>query len=88
MSEKLLNGIAAQMPELLGETTIIGALWNTNLNLMQILANKYEFIHEIEKENDVLTVLNGKVDYETIAELPISPAVCRSLWQTLQMKRA
>ena len=86
LSEKLLNGIAAQMPELLGkETTIIGALWNTNLNLMQILANKYEFIHEIEKENDVLTVLNGKVDYETIAELPISPAVCRSLWQTLQI---
>ncbi len=63
--------------------TIIGALWNTQNNLMELLSDKYTFIDEIREYSREYyaahpTTLSGRLD-----ELYISNAVKRPIYRTL-----
>lgn len=86
-SKKLLDGLSVMVDPAIGEyQTIIGVLWNTNYNFMEIInSDQYSFKQQIESENDLTKELKDKFDYESLDVLHISPAVKRSVWQTLQI---
>lgn len=65
--------------------TIIGALWNTNDNLMQILSNQYTFLEEIEKiACEYYSNHPVKID-DMLDNLYISNAVKRPIYRTLSI---
>lgn len=62
--------------------TILGELYNTNMNLNEILYHeKYAFRKEIENEN----CGTETVSYEDLEKLYVSPQVRRGIWQALQL---
>ena len=63
--------------------SILGMLWETNDNLMQLLSKNYNFAEEIEKRN--AEEQTGALTYKTVEEMYVSPAVKRQIWQTLQV---
>lgn len=83
LSKKFLEEVVAQSPETGEKWNVITALWETNDNLMELLSEKYLFIDEIEKFNceNKETGLN----YKTVEDLYVSPAVKRQIWQTLKV---
>lgn len=66
-------------------TSIIQALYMTNNNLMELLTEQYEFSEKIEEFNQSNIKLEGKIDYSLVDNLPLSPSVKRSVWQTLKI---
>ncbi len=66
---------------------IMTMLRETNDNLMQLLSSKYDFVKEIEKYNSSLSGIPGKIEYKMLEDLYVSPAVRRSIWQTLEITR-
>lgn len=83
LSKKFLEEVVAPSPETGEAWNIITALWETNDNLMELLSEKYLFIDTIEKFNceNKETGLN----YKTVEDLYVSPAVKRQIWQTLKV---
>lgn len=81
LSAKFLNGITA-INKTTGEiVTILDVLFDTNENLNEILNDEnYNFAEVIESENGLA---DSKVDYSSVEELYVSPAVRRGIWQTL-----
>lgn len=85
-SQMFLNGIEGVKKETGEVFTIIGALWETNDNLMQILSGDYTFMEQIrafnnEKQNEIT-----EVSYDALVkDLYVSPAVKRAIWQTIQI---
>lgn len=65
--------------------TIISALRHTNMNFMELLSKncQYGFIDKIEAFNDSRQGSVDKLSYKLVDELYVSPAVKRSIWQTL-----
>lgn len=67
---------------------IINALRNNVLddkpqNLMELLSSKFDFMYKIKEYNNNLTNSVDKLDYSLLDELYVSPAVKRSIWQSL-----
>lgn len=62
---------------------IISALRMTNNNLMQLLSRRFDYLNEIEKYNSYQSGNSLEINYKTVEELYVSPAVKRSIWQTL-----
>ncbi len=62
-------------------TNIIDAMYNTNHNLMELLSKEFDYIHEINK------TIKSKDDItlEDIKDSYCSPAVKKSIWQTVQI---
>lgn len=85
-SEKFLNGIEG-MDQDTGEIfTLIGALWNTNYNLMQLLSKQFTFSENIAEFNSDKAGMIQKVTYaSTVEKLIVSPANKRAIWQTVQI---
>ena len=84
LSEKLLNGLAVEEPGLGEVGTIIYKMWETNLNLMQILAvSDSPFLQMIEKENG--DVKKNNIDYSLVEELYVAPATKRQIWKAMQV---
>ena len=85
-SKAFLNGIQGIDTET-GETfTIIKALWNTNCNLMQLLSGRFTFQQQITEHNKAQIGEMTQISYENVVEpLAVSPAVIRSIWQTVQI---
>lgn len=81
LSAKFLNGITA-INKTTGEiVTILDVLFDTNENLNEILNDEnYNFAEVIESENGLA---DSKVNYSSVEELYVSPAVRRGIWQTL-----
>lgn len=52
---------------------------------MQLLDRKYKFMEVVEEFN--LDKKSDSLNYETIQDLYVSPAVKRQIWQTLQVVR-
>ena len=67
--------------------TILGALWNTNCNLMEILANdKFTFTEEIEKLRKAYYSEHGDLKLEDrLDEMYISNAVKRPIYRALDI---
>ena len=63
---------------------IITALEKTSCNLMELLSSNYGYSKTLEKENED-KLGDGKIAYEAIENLYVSPAVRRPLWQALQI---
>lgn len=65
--------------------TIISALRQTNKNFMELLSKNcsYGFIDKIEAFNSGRQGQVDKLTYKIVDELYVSPAVKRSIWQTL-----
>lgn len=87
LSKKFLTGIKANVDGN-NDINIIEAMEETNYNLMQLLSNQFEFIEIISKHNnnfnEDLDINN--LDYDSLmGDLYASPAVKRSIWQTIQI---
>lgn len=81
LSKKFLSEITSVDQETGELRTIIQCMYETQNNLMQLLAEPYHFIEAIEKENP--TVDLESISYRIVNDLYVSPAVKRQIWQTL-----
>ncbi len=79
-----LQGINKETEE---PCTILGALWNTNCNLMEILANdRFTFTEEIEKLRKTYYSEHGDLKLEDrLDEMYISNAVKRPIYRALDI---
>lgn len=79
-----LQGINKETEE---PCTILGALWNTNCNLMEILANdRFTFTEEIEKLRKAYYSEHGDLKLEDrLDEMYISNAVKRPIYRALDI---
>ena len=84
LSKELLDGIAAVNPETGEIATIIDMLRDTNLNLMQLLSNNYEF-KKLADDHKAEKLGAGKNPRELVDDLYVSPKIKRSIWQTLRI---
>ena len=85
LSKKFLTGIKANIDGN-NDISIIGAMEETNYNLMQLLSNQFEFIEHINKHNNDLNedLDINNLDYDSLMyDLYASPAVKRSIWQII-----
>lgn len=85
LSYKLLSEIQATIPETGEYTTIIGALWNTNYNLMQLLSQDFNFKNQIELHNKEYYKQNPSNINSMLEEMYISNAVKRPIYRTLDI---
>ncbi|MDE6312235.1 MAG: type II CRISPR RNA-guided endonuclease Cas9 [Lachnospiraceae bacterium] len=84
LSEKLLNGLAVDVPGLGKVGTVIYQMWESNNNLMQILTRQDSpFLKLIQQENGIEK--KNKIDYSIVEELYVSPATKRQIWKALQV---
>lgn len=76
LSKRLLIGLKSYDNE-----NIMEKLEKTKLNFMQIINEKsFGFKEQLEK---LMPKEEGKIKYESIAEIPTSPANKRAIWQTV-----
>ena len=83
LSRKFLMELEAPDKETGEAITILGTMWNTNDNLMEILSDRYEFRHKIEEFNrdyysEHTSNLNDRLD-----DMYISNAVKRPIYRTI-----
>lgn len=81
-SAKFLNGITVE------NQTILDWLWNDNKNLMELLGQEIGFGKVVEEYNDLSDKkpkTGAKIRYSDIQNLYCSPAVKRSVWQTIKI---
>lgn len=65
--------------------TIIGALWNTQNNLMQLLSRRFTFTERIKEENQGYEI-EGEITYDKLVkDIVASPAIKRTVWQTVRV---
>ncbi len=79
-SEKFLckiQGVNEQTGEIL---SILGMLWETQLNLMEILSKDYEFLEQIDKPEKI-----GSLNYSVVENMYASPSVKKQTWQSLRI---
>lgn len=79
MSAKLLNGITVD------NRTILDYLWENNKNLMELLGQEVGFGKEVDKYNKTKRPELKKISYSDVESLYCSPAVKRSVWQTIKI---
>lgn len=84
LSEAFLQKIEGVNKETGEVMTIMDALRNTNCNLMQLLAEPYDFAEKATAYRDAL-LGNRQTLEERMEDLYISPAVRRSIRQTLRI---
>ena len=82
LSGKFLAGIQAPCNETGEMDTIIGFMWNSNNNLMQLLSNSYGFLKAIDECNGDRQFTTLKKEVE---ELYVSPKVKRPIYQSMQI---
>ena len=79
VSEKLFN-------EETGEClNIINAMRNDNILFMELLADRFDYISQIEDFNKSLKKEVTEITPEILEDLYVSPAVKRSIWQTIRI---
>lgn len=84
LSNKLLCGIATDVPGQGEVGTIMYQLWNTNKNLSKIiLESDSPYAKMIEHENNI--EVKDRISYEMVDELYVSPATKRQIWKALQV---
>lgn len=79
MSEKFLNGITIH------DRTVLDCLWEKNKNLMELLGQEAGFMKVVEEYNNTKRPASTKVKYQDVENLYCSPAVKRSIWQTIRI---
>lgn len=87
LSKEFLEHIYSPDKETGEAINIITMLRNTNNNLMQILSYEYGFLEAIDVYNQRLSNDYKEITPEILDDLYVSPAVKRSIWQTLNIVR-
>lgn len=64
-------------------STIISKMWNDNLNLMELLSDRFTYLDAIEDKTKRLEKTLSEIAYEDLEELYISAPVRRMIWQTI-----
>lgn len=83
LSEKFLTGIVVPDKTTGEMTDIIGALYETNENLNELLFDeRFDFMAAVKAENGEES---NEVTLKDVEELYVSPAVRRGIWQTLSI---
>lgn len=82
LSYEFLSGIEAAEIESGEVNSIIGFMWDTNNNLMQLLSKNYEFLKAIAEANGDRQFTTLKKEVE---ELYVSPKVKRPIYQSMQI---
>ena len=87
LSRKFLCELQGTNKETREPCTILSALWNTNYNLMEILANdRFTFTEEIEKLRKAYYAEHGDLKLEDrLDEMYISNAVKRPIYRSLDI---
>lgn len=85
LSYKLLSGVQATIPETGEYVTLVGALWNTNYNLMQLLSQQFNFYKQIELHNKEYYEQYPTNINTMLEEMYISNAVKRPIYRTLDI---
>ncbi len=80
-SENFLLGIRAKINGV--EMTILDALFETNMNLMELLAAGFR--DAVDEFNRPRKNENTKITYQDVKNLYCSPAVKRTIWQTIKI---
>lgn len=62
---------------------IIGRMWTENLNLMEMLSNKFTYLDAIKEKSHSIEKQLMDIEYEDLDELYISAPVKRMTWQTM-----
>ena len=84
LSKEFLTEINGVNPETGEIENIIQALFNRQDNLGALFSKTNGFDKAVEKMNiEKMGVREGKISYERIEEMYLSPAVKRSVWQTM-----
>ncbi len=80
-SSKFLTGIEATDPETGEIKNIIRLLWDTNMNLMEIIHHPAcDVMRSLENKEPI-----NKLHYSILEDLRISPKVKRQIWQALKI---
>lgn len=79
MSARFLNGITVN------NHTILDWLWEDNKSLMELLGQEVGFGKVVDEYNKVSRPETGKISYRDVENLYCSPAVKRSVWQTIKI---
>lgn len=79
MSAKFLNGITVN------NRTILDYLWEDSKNLMELRGQAVGFDKVVEQYNAVKRPKTNKISYRDVEALYCSPAVKRSIWQTIKI---
>lgn len=77
----LLKGYDLETGE---ETSLIRSLWDTNLNLMELINSPmFTYADELEKQHDLLQKTLSEIEHDDLDEYYFSPPVKRMMWQTI-----
>lgn len=79
-SYKFLFELYSPIPEIHEDRNILGALWDTQKNLMELLSSNYCF-KELVDEPEVI----GKLSHKVVEDLYASPVVKKQIWQALKI---
>ena len=87
-SRKLLTEIVSE--KLFNEETgeclnIINAMRNNNILFMELLADRFDYISQIEDFNKTLQKEVTEITPDILEDIYVSPAVKRSIWQTIRI---
>ena len=82
-SEKLLSGIESINKETGEKLTMIRMMWETQNNFMELMSRNFDYIEQIEEHNAQFIGGQQGISYDIVKESYASPAVKRSVWQTL-----
>ena len=67
--------------------SLIGALWNTNDNLMELLSSRYTFKENVNEMTKIAEKPLTEWSFDDLEETYLSAPVKRMVWQTLQILR-
>ena len=67
--------------------TLIGRMWNENVNLMECLSGHYTYIDELQEKGREINKSFEEIEYEDLEDLYISAPVRRMVWQTILVVR-
>lgn len=86
LSRAFLTGLESLVEPSTGEVmTIIGALWQTNYNLMELLSERFSFAAEIKKRNEAYYQEHPMNLEARMDDMYLSNAVRRSIYRTLDI---
>lgn len=87
LSNKFLTEIHATIPETGEYTNIIGVLWNTNYNLMQLLSGNFDFKKLIDAHNEEYYEQNPRDINSMLEEMYVSNSVKRPIFRTIDITK-
>jgi CRISPR-associated endonuclease Csn1 len=87
LSREFLSGIQGVDRETGEKNSIIGFLWGTNDNLMQLLSDRYTFADEVERRQTEYYKESGDHLEDLLDDMQVSSLVKRPIYRTLDIVR-